>query len=306
MSISERHAIKVRVSDGLTMDAGWWEERQDCDTDSKRIVHPPQVTMFDQLLNYLSAIAEQVEGGAPTLEEEAIAATAVCIRWGSYVAVLADRDKPLMNNIDDECLSRISDSEMTRINVEASSALERWIELLRDHFQRYRTLVRAACSLPMIQLQATQSSEGDQLRMLTDPQFIAAISTRLDSDLGKVAERNAQAHPTRMAANSIIHVCWRNGPVEDIHAGKHAAYPLTRRRITAAEECSLVSASAGCLKHGLAAVHDLHTEKSGRIWSQKVLPCGMAPFLAPYRWSLDERTRMVELYGAEAPVYRAS
>ena len=303
--MSERHAITVSVSDDLTMDAGWWEERQDGDTGSKRIVHPPQVTMFDQLLNYLSAIAEQVEGAAPTLAEEAIAATAVCIRWGSYVAVLADGDKPLMNNIDDECLSRISDSEMTRINVEASSALEHWIELLRGHVQRYRRLVRAACSLPMIQIQARQSSEGDQLRMLTDPQFIAAISTRLDSDLGKVAERNAQAHPTRMVANSIIHVCWRNGPVEDIHAGKHAAYPLTRRRITAAEDSSLVSASAGCLKHGLVAIHALHTEISGRSWSQKVLPCGIAPFLAPYRWSLDERTRMVELYGAEASVYGA-
>jgi hypothetical protein len=102
-----------------------------------------------------------------------------------------------------------------------------------------------------------------------------------------------------MLANSIIHVCWRNGPVEDIHAGRHASYPLKRRRVMTAEENSLVSTAAGSLVHGLAAVHDLRAEKSDRSWPKKALPCGIAPRLKPYRWSLHERTRTVELFGAE-------
>ena len=206
----------------------------------------------------------------------------------------------------ESAVSRISDFEMARINVEASSGLARWIELLRDDLQQYRALVRAACSLPMQRIQARRSSDCDQLLMLTDPRLVAAVATRLDSETARRARQNAEAHPTRMLANSLIHVTWRNGPVEDIHAGRHSSYPLTQRRIAAAEDGTLTSTTAGRLEYGLRAVYDLLGEKSERSWVEKVLPCGVASFLAPYRWSLIEQTRMVELYGKDVPVDMAS
>ena len=304
--MSESHAIMVRVNDDLTLDAGCWQEVPAGDGDLKRIIHPPHRTMFDQLLDYLSAALEPLDGPSPSLVEEALAATAVCVRWGTYVAVLADQDLPLMDNVRDERLSRISDSEMARINVEASSGLERWIELLRDDLEQYRALVRVACSLLMPQLQAQRSCDGDQLLMLTDPRFVAAVATRLGTETGRRARQNAEAHPTRMLANSLIHVAWRNGPVEAIHAGRHSSYPLTRRRLAAAEDRAVTSTTAGRLEYGLRAVHDLLGENSERTWAEKVVPCGVATFLAPYRWSLIEQTRIVDLDGKEVLVDRAS
>ena len=48
----------------------------------------------------------------------AVAATAVCLRWGSYLAVLADRDRPLWPRAREANVSRIADDEMARINLE--------------------------------------------------------------------------------------------------------------------------------------------------------------------------------------------
>jgi hypothetical protein len=65
-----------------------------CENDGiEQIVHPPQVTLFRQVLDYRS-----VKPDPPTdyvmIEVEA-AAAAVALRWGSYFTVHADRCKPL-------------------------------------------------------------------------------------------------------------------------------------------------------------------------------------------------------------------
>jgi len=46
-------------------------------------------------------------------------------------------------------------------------------------------------------------------------------------------------------------------------------------------------------------VHALALERSDRTWAERVLPCAVAPFLAPRDWSLRERPRSVELPGPE-------
>ena len=76
--------------------------------------------LFDQVLDYLSSLPPESGGSGITLAEEAVAATAVCLRWGSYFAVVADRDKPLWSEAREEGQSQIDDSEMVRINIEAS------------------------------------------------------------------------------------------------------------------------------------------------------------------------------------------
>jgi len=39
-------------------------------------------------------------------------------------------------------------------------------------------------------------------------------------------------HPSRLFANALVNVAWRNGPVEDLHAGSFHGYPLAQRRVT--------------------------------------------------------------------------
>lgn len=56
-------------------------------------------------------------------------AAAVILRWGSYLAVLLDHDKPIWPEVHSPRTSRISDEEMARINIEASAALAEWIDL---------------------------------------------------------------------------------------------------------------------------------------------------------------------------------
>ena len=63
------------------------------------------------------------------------------------------------------------------------------------------------------------------------------------------------------------------------------------------------STSATCQpaqsSHLLGVVHALALERSDRTWAERVLPCAVAPFLAPRDWSLRERPRSVELPGPE-------
>ena len=51
-----------------------------------------------------------------------MAAAAVVLRWGSYLAVLLDREKPVWSEALSPSTSCISDEEMARINIEASAA----------------------------------------------------------------------------------------------------------------------------------------------------------------------------------------
>ena len=56
---------------------------------------PPEVALFEQVLAYLESLPKPANYQGLSIGREAVAATAVCLRWGSYLAVLADRDKPL-------------------------------------------------------------------------------------------------------------------------------------------------------------------------------------------------------------------
>ncbi len=91
-----------------------------------------KITLFRQVLDYLRA---QPDPPAPPIgwtdENEGAVAAAVVLRWGSYVAVLADAAKPVWAEARTPRTSRICDSEMARINIEASAALAEWIDISR-------------------------------------------------------------------------------------------------------------------------------------------------------------------------------
>jgi hypothetical protein len=64
--------------------------------------------MFQQVVEYLEAKLVP-PGGNMRRADEARAGVVVCLRWGSYFAVLADPSKPNAPNIDDEQVSQVDD-----------------------------------------------------------------------------------------------------------------------------------------------------------------------------------------------------
>ena len=142
----------------FTVDAGSWQE---C-VEEEQSALPPRLAPA----NHHVPAGPLVFGGnhkgreGPTqiplhFGEVAIATVALCIRWGSYFAVLANRDLPQWAAAFDPEVSCIGDGEMARINIEASAALSDWIDLMRADQPRFRKLVKAAVQLlpfPIAQL----------------------------------------------------------------------------------------------------------------------------------------------------------
>jgi hypothetical protein len=104
---------------------------------------------------------------------------------------------------------------------------------------------------------------------------------------------DAQTHPSRLFANTA----WRNGPVENIHAGEFRGYPLDHRRVTVAEEHTLMAFAADRLTMGIGLSHDLAVARPARSWPEQVLPYGLAGamLVTPTGWTLTEATRVVHL-----------
>jgi len=144
--------LLVRVNDDLVLDAGTREMIRGA-LGREVVVHPPATTLFHQVLTYLHEMPDPPERLPGTFaEREGVAATAVSLRWGSYLAVLVDHDKPVWPETKSPTTSRISDDEMARINIEASAALAEWIDIYRAESggPGYQQLVdRAVAYLPM-------------------------------------------------------------------------------------------------------------------------------------------------------------
>ncbi|MDZ7413256.1 MAG: hypothetical protein ONB15_06945 [candidate division KSB1 bacterium] len=294
-----RQPLQVRVNDSLILDAGWWEEVPDDDT-IRRHVHPPERTLFEQVIEYLESLPSPDHQGIH-IGVEGVVATAVCLRWGSYLAVLADRHKPLWRGARQKNLSRIADSEMARINIEASAALEQWIELMRNDYDGYLSLMWKAASYLPVTCKRVQRERDFMLLALAHPGLASLLVTQAPKRQAEQAYAEAKAYPTRVLANALINTCYRNGTIEDIHSGSPSTYPLTRRRITPSEERKIVRTSAELLAQGIFVTFALIKEKSTRTWVERVLPFNLAAqfSITPTGWSLDERTRHVRLPGKE-------
>jgi hypothetical protein len=285
--------LRVRVNDELVLDAGTTEEL----SGSELVVHPPKETLFRQVLGYLRAKSDPPSPPkGSTVENEGAAAAAVVLRWSSYLAVLADSAKPVWAEARSPAASRICNSEMARINIEASAALAEWIDISREDRSMYENLVgRVLAYLPLPKMRP--SPVGSDFVMLAMPEIAAKIAEATDAVHLSRVRADAEIHPSRLFANALVNVAWRNGPVENIHAGDFRGYPLDRRRVTVAEEHTLMAFAADRLTTGMGLCHDLAVERSARSWPEQVLPYGLAGamLVTPTGWTLTEATRGVRL-----------
>ena len=307
----EQRSLTVNVNARFTVDAGSWQERVEEEQRPYRLVSPPQTTMYRQVLSYLEETTrdEKVPSKSQLhFGEVAIATVAICIRWGSYFAVLTNRDLPQWAATFDSEISCIGDGEMARINIEASAALSDWIDLMRADQQRFRKLVKAAVQLlpfPIAQLDgstyynrfrafsAFNSANGRRYLM-------EAFARDFGSEWFERQKARVLVHPTRALANGILNEHWRNGSgIEDVHAGSVAPpRPLTQCRITKAQETLLMQETAELFVPTMRALYHVVSKPSEESWPQQALPYAIA-FKPPTDWLLSEQSREFALPDAE-------
>ena len=282
----------------LVIDAGHWENVEDGDVIS-RVIHPPQETMFHQLLAYLDAQPQAGHREFPSGREEARAMAAVCLRWGTYFAHLTNHDLPLNPNAGQAEISQISEDEMKRINIEMSAALAEWIDLRRRDDERYFRLVSGALKLlPLAPShlagypdKAIFFSLCHAEERVGDAGEAALAEWR---ETGRQRVQQANQYPTRVFANALTNYGWRNqSGVENLHAGAHnvSALSPTMCRIRVQDERSIVRTVWISLMEGVSALNQyLFYDK--RPWEQQVAVYNLADMLlvTPHDWSLTEET----------------
>jgi hypothetical protein len=220
---------------------------------------------------------------------------AVCLRWGSYFAVLADPARPPAPNIDDEQVSQIADEEMARMNIEISAALAWWLTLAGSDDRRYYELVaRALAYLPTGPKAVSAIQGGEILMTCTVPELVAHVrrswpAERLERDM-----QTAANHGIRVITNTITHIAWRNGPIENVHAGQYLGYGLNERRVLPKAEKSVIRHAQNGVFSGLKAADYLRYDSAWPPPADRVLPF-MHGLVGPRGWSCTELGRVVEL-----------
>lgn len=106
-------------------------------------ITPPTSSLFSQLCRWLAQQPPVYVGVNHWVLS--IGATALCLRWGSYLAVLLDESKPVAPRAGQPGVSLISDEEMRRINIEASSNLAYLLRFGKE----MRPLCSGSCKMPM-------------------------------------------------------------------------------------------------------------------------------------------------------------
>jgi hypothetical protein len=309
--MAQHHGLTINVNDQCAIDGGYWQACVEEDQTPYRLISPPQITMYRRVLSYLEETAKDMKAPPKSqlhFGEVAIATVAVCLRWGSYFAVLANRDLPQWTAAYDPEVSCISDGEMARINIEASAALSDWIDLMRADQPHFRKLVKAAVQLlPFPLTQLDRSTYYDRFRAFSAINSVTGRRYLMEAfarDFGSEWLEREKArlivNPTRALANGILNEHWRNGSgIEDVHAGSVAPpRPLTQCRLTEAQETRLLQETAELFVPTLRALYNVVSKPSEETWPEKALPYALA-FKPPEDWSLDEQTREIALPGAE-------
>ena len=166
---------------------------------------------------------------------------------------------------------------MARINIEASAALAAWIDIYREApgGRLYEQLVnRAVAYLPMPN--KTSRMKAAEFGALAQHEVAARVVEVADAARRERARSDVMRHPTRVLANALLNTAWRNGPVENIHAGGYRGYPLDQRRATPAEERELMVFVSERLALGMTVCLQFAMERPQRPWAEQVLPYGLA------------------------------
>lgn len=286
--------LRVGVNDDFVLDAGSWSQIVHEGQQLVTRVTPPSVPMLQQVVDYLEAQPSPADRSVRSVDE-ARAAVAVCLRCGTYFAALVDASRPFSPDAWDESTSHIADSEMARLNIEISAAIQWWLTLKGSDDQRYAELVRRALAhLPTGRRTVTHVPEGDVLVECATSAMATALQLAwpdemLERDLGR-----ARKHGVRIIANSITLLSWRNGPVESVHAGRRPGHRFNERRILPRHEKAIIRQAQNMLHTALSAMEHMALDGAWPPPPERVLPF-MRPFCHPSDWSYTRQSLEIDL-----------
>lgn len=274
--------IMVQVTPEFALDAGTVFEDKDSVT-----INAPELPLFDQLCAWLvERPSVDRAGGQPKLSQVYIGATAIFMRWGTWLAALLDRNKPLDPRVDE--YSMISDSEMRRIQIEATWNLAQLIKLAhRDKSGFYKLCLSAHAHLPM-----SCEPVGASIKIknvLTLLYSLPGILPQAEQVIA--ARRDVATDPYRVLANMLVNMAYRNTThIESLHAGCVGAYTLTHRRIPESDEEIIMSTLSSQVYGAVKTSPWLSAD-----WPDNLTFVRAMPFIYPYDWSLTDSSAEITL-----------
>ena len=192
---------------------------------------------------------------------------------------------------------------MARINIDASAALAEWVDLFRaDQDQRlyFKLVDRAVCYLPMPERKP--KLDFNEFLELANPEISAKLLDACAAAYLETARAMRSVSPPATSKMLTNHA-WRNGPMEEIHAGAFREYPLDQPRITPADERKLM----GFAGERLALGHENMPAVLGRATTARLVrasvPYALAGMLliTPSGWILTESSRPIRLLKGASP-----
>ena len=307
--------IETTLSDQITLVAETIEETSD-----HYLVHPPTIPMIEQLIMHLDAMP-QYEGDFQ-IQHLSVAFTALCVRWGSYLATLMDPATELHPAIPGFHKERpqeygfINDSEMQRLNIEISYNVYRLVQVLREResigltkllWNAYKYLPMPHKHIPkniretkVIYAAVLAGMHTTRNAVQTEGSIIKHTGGNRSSKPQR--QQIARADADRFLANALTCQSWRATIIEDIHAGQEPPQGLRPHQQRFAHNSQLavlreVAANFGSILFAMNMLFDEQYDFRGIApWPETATAIANSFYsLASWDWSLTDTSSLIRL-----------
>ena len=147
---------------------------------------------------------------------------------------------------------------MARLNIEISAAIQWWLTLKGSDDQRYTELVqRALTHLPVGTSTVTHVLEADVLAECAASAKATAVLRAWPEEMLERDLERGRAYGVRRIANTITLLSWRNGPVENVHAGRRPEHRFNERRVLPRHEKAIIRQAQNVLHAALNAMEHM-------------------------------------------------
>ena len=249
----------------------------------------PTLAPWRGLFSALDQIGAGYSDAPVSALDEADAIVAACWRYGSFANVWTSGESfPEFRHNDQ--LSRFGDEEMKRVNLEFSSGLAQWWLTRAQDSSSANRRVRAALTTLEMPWRAKRGQGGAQLV----EHHAAALVAKHFATLGsgqKISAGDTNPDSVRREANHTVALAYRNGAIEDLHAGtwSRGSEIPGYLRLTPAETLAVTSQIAQRLSLRLGI-----RELVNRDQLRDILE---SDWYYPRDWSVTEETSAIQFRG---------
>jgi len=223
---------------------------------------------------------------------EGAAATSLCLRWGTCLAMLIGGRRPLGQVAAEMGRRGPTDGEMARINIEASAAFAEWMTIFDEASEssRYFELVDKAIAYLPLAKSLSHVAPSEEFKIFANnighAEWRRTVLNSAHPEQLRLARRAAGRNPFRVIANYLVSFAWRNGPIEGFHT--------SQARPTAHDYHLVVREAASRFTLAMDVVLDLcHIDETEDSWTDRAAAFWFAP-LPVREWTLDETSRSVD------------